>query len=112
MYSSNRDPSITQNPRKTNGKNVDIFIKETCVYSYGASSITEEIYAKYVRYCTDRGFEYSTFNGFARAFRYYVIHQRFIPGVGVFPVNYMAYKDGVGYINKPGWSYSNLAVNY
>ena len=112
MYQSNRDSSITMNPRKTNGKNVEVFIKEKCMFSYGANSITEDIFDKYVRYCNDNNLEHSNFNVFARAFRYFVIHQRLIPGVGVFPVNYQAYKQGFGYITKQGWSYSNLVVNY
>ena len=113
MYHSNRDPSIILNPRKTAGKHVDEFIREACMYYYGASSVTEEIYKHYVKFCEDKQYtDISTFNVFARAFRYYVIHMHYIPGVGVFPCNYSAYKDGVGYINKQGWSYSNLTVNY
>lgn len=112
MYYSRRDPHITMNPRKTTGKHVDEFILNTCVYYPQATAITEEIYEKYARYCRDRGYQCSTFNVFARSFRYYVIHMGYVRGVGVFPCNYVAYKPDVGYVNKSGWSYSNLAVNY
>lgn len=112
MYQSSRDPSITMVTQRNFGKNVDAFIKEKCIFSYGASIVTEEAYMKYVRYCNDRGLEYSKFIGFAKAFRYLIIHQHMISGVGVVPVNYEAYKEGRGYINKQGWAYTNLAINY
>lgn len=112
MYYSNRDSSIIANPRKTTGKNVERFIKEKCIYYQGAESITEDIFDKYVRYCNDNNLEHSNFNVFARAFRYFIIGQNLLYGVGVHPVNYQAYKEGYGYINKQGWAYVNLAVNY
>lgn len=112
MYRSSRDSSITENSRQTKGKNVEEFIKDTCKFYRGCDEITEFAFDKYVRWCNDRNLEYSCFNTFARAFRYLIIHKNMIPGIGVFPVNYKHYKEGIGYITKSGWSYSNLSINY
>ena len=113
MYYSNRDPRIIQNPRKTIGKNVEKFIKEKCSFYYGASSIpTEEIFNKYKRYCIDNNLDYSNFSVFAKSFRYFVIHQSIIPGIGIHPINYQIYKEGYGYVTKQGWGYINIIVNY
>ena len=112
MYHSNRDPGITQTTQRSIGKNVERFIREKCVFSLGASTVTQDAYDKYVRYCNDNGLEYSKYIGFAKAFRYFLMHEHLIGGIGVFPINYQAYKDGVGYVAKQGWAYSNLAINY
>ena len=112
MYNSNRNNEYLANPRKTDCPNIVEFIKETCTFYYGCDTIAQEAYDKYVRYCSDRGLKYGVFNTFARSFKYYILHQNMVNGVGLHPVNYMAYKDGVGYINKSGWAYSNLNINY
>ena len=42
-YFSNYSPQITENPRKTNAKNIERFIRETCVICPGADIETETI---------------------------------------------------------------------
>lgn len=112
-YSTNRDPSIIENPQKTSAKNIEAFIREKCIFYLGCETITEDAYRKYVRYCQDKGLEYTaSFNVFARSLRYYLMGQHLIAGVGIRPVNYLAYKEGYGYVNKKGWAYTNLCINY
>lgn len=112
MYNSRRNNEYLAEPRKTNCKNIEIFINATCRFYFGASTIAEDAYAKYVGFCKDRGLEYACFNAFARSFKYHILHKDTMYGVGLFPINYTAYKEGVGYVRKQGWAYSNLTVNY
>lgn len=112
MYNSGRNAEYLAEPRKTNCKNIESFINSTCRFCLGASTIAQDAYDKYVRFCKDRNSEYSCFNVFARSFKYHILHQDTMYGVGLFPVNYDAYKEGVGYVRKQGWAYSNLTVNY
>lgn len=111
MYTSNSMQSITQDPKKTSCPNIVEFINDTCRFYPGGEMITEEIYDKYVQYCKDRNLEFSIFNVFARSFRYYAFHNNMIPNMMVHRVNYTHYKDGVGYIRKSGWAYSNICVS-
>ena len=112
MFRSQGNNEYLANPRKTNCKNIEQFIKETCHFYAGAQTIAQDAYDKYVRYCNDRSLEYSCFNTFARAFKYNILSANPIYGVGLFRCNYQAYKEGHGYISKQGWAYSNLIIHY
>ena len=107
-YFSYTDPDITENPRKTTAKNIKQFIQEVCIVYPGADIETELLYDKYKQWCIFKNLEYSTFNVFARSFRYYVFHQGMITGLYLHRVNYTHYKDGFGYVRKQGWAYYNL----
>lgn len=112
-YFSNYSPQITENPRKTNAKNIERFIREVCVVYPGADIETETLFDKYKRWCVYNNLEYtSSFNVFARSFRYYVFHQGMITGLSLHRVNYEFYKEGYGYVNKQGWAYYNLSCNF
>lgn len=112
-FYSDRNIRVTENPRKTNCPHIIEFIKDTCMYSFGCRTITEDAYDKYVRYCRDRGYvDYGKFNTFARSFKYHIFHEQMVNNLTYFPVNYTAYKEGVGYVNKSGYAYAGLLINY
>lgn len=111
-YFSYTNPDIVENPRKTTAKNIIQFIQEVCIVCPGADIETETLYNKYKRWCISKNLEYSNFNTFARSFRYYVFHQEMITGLKLHRVNYTAYKEGFGYIQKQGWAYYNLSCNF
>ena len=103
-YRERKSDYITDEPRKTNGKNVDIFIRYKCAFCQGASISTKDIYHKYIRFCNDHMLEYTTnFNAFARAFRYWLMWERLIPGIGVY---------STGQYRRRQMIYTNLVVNY
>ena len=108
-YFSNYSPQITENPRKTNAKNIERFIQEVCCVYLGADTETEVLFDKYKKWCIYNNLEYTnSFNVFSRSFRYYAYHQAMLNGIVLHRVNYTAYKEGIGYINKNGWAYYNL----
>ena len=110
MYRSNSIQTITEDPQKTSCPGIVEFINDTCKFYPSCETIAEEVYDKYVQYCKDRHIAYSTFNVFARSFKYYAFHNNMVPDIQIHRVNYTHYKDGVGYIRKSGWAYSNLCV--
>lgn len=111
-YISKSNQEITKNPRKTDCPNILFFIQDTCRFCPGADTITEDAYEKYKRYCNDFMMVAGTYNVFARSFRYFLFHNMLVKGVLVHPVNYMHYKEGFGYVQKRGWAYQNLTINY
>ena len=113
MYNSQRDFDFNGNPKKTNCPNIVEFINATCRFYPGAETIAQDAYDKYVRWCSSKGLYYtSSFNVFARSFKYYAFHNKMVPNLFMHPVNYTAYKSGVGYIKKQGWAYTNLTINF
>lgn len=108
-YNSNRE--ITENPRKTTAKNIVDFIREVCYISVSEDMVTETLYNKYVKYCAERGKEYSNFNVFARSFRYYAFHEQMLQGITIHPVNYQTINNEGCIVSKQGWAYYNLGCN-
>lgn len=109
---SYKDQMITDNPRITTVPLIHEFIRDTCRFCLGANMPTEEIYDKYVKYCNDKSTNPGSFNGFARSFKYYALHQNMMHGIGYCKVNYFRDHPIRGLIKKTGWAYINLTVNY
>lgn len=113
MYNSERNFRTTHNPRETKCPHVIEFIQDTCKFYPGCDTITEEAYDKYVKYCKDRNYDdFGKFNTFARSFKYYILHCFMVSNLVYVPINYTAYKNGVGYIRKKGFAYRNLSISY
>lgn len=113
MYQSYRNEEITNNPRKTRVNGIEDFVSKRCRFSRGANIVTDSIYDRYVRFCIKNKIKYSNFNAFARAFRYAIFYDEnlSIAGVSIMAINHICYKEDVGYVNRPGWSYVNLVVD-
>lgn len=111
-YYSNSNQSINPDPRITKANLIIEFINDTCRFCAGYSMPTQEIHQKYVRYCRDRGEVASTFNVFARSFKYFAYHNHMVPNLLYTKINYFHDKPGVGYIKRNGWGYVNITVNY
>jgi len=113
MYFSGRDPNnIVHDPQRTKANGIVDFINQTCVFCYGSTMPTEEIYDRYVRFCNDTFTFPSTFNVFARSFKYYAFHNCMVAGIQYIPINYYRDTPYKGIIKKRGWGYVNIAVNY